>query len=643
MGEPSARSIDLSLLATELSAELISVSGTLPSRISLYDLHAWPTETKGRVLTSTQEAPLFVICLERSYLTLLRELTSLPLVILSRQQWREELESILGSSEALTMLLVEEEQPTPQLISMLLRLIDQSAQTMRVQEASPLIHPSAQIHPKAWIHPTASIGAFAVIESEAIIEAQVKIDAFCYIGARAFISKGVKLSPRVTILEGCEVGAFAQIHTSAVIGEQGFGLDKDGQLPHLGSVSIGSRARIGALSCIDRATLGETQIGDDAQLDNLIQVGHNVHIGSGSVICAQSGLAGRSSLGPGVMLGGQVGVKQGVHIVGGSRIAAKSGVTKSLKVQGDFSGFPAEPNRLRLRREALLRQSLDSVSKTLSTHTAFVHPSAQVHPSASVHPTAVIGADCVISAGCVLEAYSVIRAGVTLGEGCEVSSFAVIGSRPQLKASLQATLESSSIRLQIGSRNRFHEGVSISLPTIALESKTHLMIGDDNLFMAYSHLGHDCVVGSGCILANGVSIAGHAVIADYAHIGGHAAIHQFVRIGELAFIAAGALVSGDVPPYCLAAGDRARLYGLNIIGLRRSGFSAELRHLLKRAYRQLSHDLGGKSLPRLLEALGLEAAADMIPKEIQRLHEGFMTKQRPICSSVRPKNSTNLQ
>jgi UDP-N-acetylglucosamine acyltransferase len=112
-------------------------------------------------------------------------------------------------------------------------------------------------------------------------------------------------------------------------------------------------------------------------------------------------------------------------------------------------------------------------------------------------------------------------------------------------------------------------------------------VGDDNLFMNYAHVGHDCRIGSHCVLANSAALAGHVVVEDHAIVGGLAAVHQFVRVGESAILGGGAMVVNDVPPFCNAAGDRARLRGLNLLGLKRRGFDLERVRALKRAYRIL--------------------------------------------------------
>ena len=213
-----------------------------------------------------------------------------------------------------------------------------------------------------------------------------------------------------------------------------------------------------------------------------------------------------------------------------------------------------------------------------------IDPSARVPPDARIHPTAIVGAGAHVGRGCVLEAYAVLGPHTTLGAGCRIHSFAVIGAPAQDRH----TDPDAPHRLVCGSDNVFREGVTVSRGSDRGGGLTRL--GDGNLLMSQSHVAHDCVVGDGVTLANGVSLAGHVSLGDGVTLGGHAAVHQFARIGALAFVAANAMVSMDVPPFCLAAGDRARLLGLNVTGLRRAGLDACARLRLKVAFRALLLD-----------------------------------------------------
>ena len=157
--------------------------------------------------------------------------------------------------------------------------------------------------------------------------------------------------------------------------------------------------------------------------------------------------------------------------------------------------------------------------------------------------------------------------------------------------------------------------------------------------MAYSHLGHDCIVANDCVFANRVSIAGHVKVADRVQVGGHAAIHQFVSLGRLAFVAANAMVNGDVPAFCLVAGDRASLRGLNIVGLRRAQFGRQQRLVLKKAYRRLVKSNSKIELTELLIHLGItdDHALDC---GLLELYESFKGDRRACCKAKKLLSSS---
>jgi UDP-N-acetylglucosamine acyltransferase len=209
----------------------------------------------------------------------------------------------------------------------------------------------------------------------------------------------------------------------------------------------------------------------------------------------------------------------------------------------------------------------------------------------------------------------VVGARVWLQEGCEVSSFAVVGAEPQLKAKPLArsphlssepshSPSHSPYRLICLPRGRFRELCTVSLGAPHVGSGV-TQVGSDCLIMSYSHIGHDCELGDGCILSNQVSLAGHVKVGDRVTFGGHAAVHQFVTIGDLVMVAAGALVSQDVPPYMLVAGDRAQLRGVNAVGLERAGADPRLTRQLRRLLVALRREGGGAPRWRELVAVML--------------------------------------
>jgi UDP-N-acetylglucosamine acyltransferase len=212
--------------------------------------------------------------------------------------------------------------------------------------------------------------------------------------------------------------------------------------------------------------------------------------------------------------------------------------------------------------------------------TALVSAGAQLHPSVEVGPFAVIGPDVRIGAGCTVGPHAVIEGRTTLGEKNRVFQFASVGAIPQdLKYAGEPTA------LLIGNGNQIREFTTLHIGTAGGGGVTR--IGDQNLFMAYSHVAHDSQVGSRCVFANGATLAGHVQVGDFVTLGGLSAVHQFTRIGAHAFIAGGAMVVMDVPPFCVAQGDRAELAGLNIVGLQRHGFTEEQLLRVKDAYRIL--------------------------------------------------------
>lgn len=212
--------------------------------------------------------------------------------------------------------------------------------------------------------------------------------------------------------------------------------------------------------------------------------------------------------------------------------------------------------------------------------TALVSPRAQLHPSVEVGPFAIIGPDVRIGAGSSVGPHAVVEGRTTLGEKNRVFQFAAVGAIPQdLKYAGEATA------LLIGDGNQIREFSTLHIGTTGGGGVTR--IGDHNLFMAYSHVAHDSQVGNRCVFANGATLAGHVEIGDFVTLGGLSAVHQFTRIGPYAFIAGGAMVVMDVPPFCVAQGDRAELSGLNIVGLQRQGFTEEQLARIKEAYRIL--------------------------------------------------------
>lgn len=210
--------------------------------------------------------------------------------------------------------------------------------------------------------------------------------------------------------------------------------------------------------------------------------------------------------------------------------------------------------------------------------TAIIAPGAQLAENLSIGPYAVIGAHVRIDSGTSIGAHAVIEGRTTIGRDNQIFQFAAIGAIPQ---DLKYHGEEST--LVIGDRNKIREFTTLHLGTEEGGGETR--VGDDNLFMAYSHVAHDCRVGNHVILANGATLAGHVEINDCAILGGLSAVHQFTRIGAHVMASGGSMIAQDIPPYCIAQGDRAQVVGLNLVGLKRQGFSADLLRSIKQAYK----------------------------------------------------------
>jgi UDP-N-acetylglucosamine acyltransferase len=209
---------------------------------------------------------------------------------------------------------------------------------------------------------------------------------------------------------------------------------------------------------------------------------------------------------------------------------------------------------------------------------AIIEPGAVIGENVSIGPWTHIAANVVIGDNCEISSHVVINGPTRLGSGNRIFQFASIGEDCQdLKYSGEPT------ELIIGDNNTFRESCTIHRGTIQDNSLTQ--IGSNNLFMAYTHVAHDCIVGNHCIFANNASIAGHVNVGDYAIIGGMVGVHQFCHIGAHSFIAGNTLVLKDIPAYVMASGQPAKPFGLNSEGLKRRGFAKETIVAIKRAYK----------------------------------------------------------
>ena len=226
---------------------------------------------------------------------------------------------------------------------------------------------------------------------------------------------------------------------------------------------------------------------------------------------------------------------------------------------------------------------LPQVPFILSIHpTAFIDPAAELGSDVSVGPFAVIEANVRIGNGCKIHGHAQVLSGVTLGEECEVGHASIIGGAPQDLGFDQAIPSG----VQVGTKTIFREHVTIHRSSVE-GGKT--IIGERNFFMGGTHAGHDCVVGDGNVLANHALLAGHVQLGSHCFLGGGAGFHQFIRIGDRCMVKGLGRMSQDIPPYVIA-GECNEVFGLNSIGLRRAGFSAETRLNLKAAFKLILSD-----------------------------------------------------
>jgi UDP-N-acetylglucosamine acyltransferase len=252
--------------------------------------------------------------------------------------------------------------------------------------------------------------------------------------------------------------------------------------------------------------------------------------------------------------------------------------------------------------------------------TAIIDRRAELDSTVEVGPYAVIGAGVRIGAGTVIGAHAVIEGPTELGGDNRVFPHAVLGTAPQDKRHA-----GEPTRLVIGSGNVFREHVTVHRGTARGLGAT--VIGDRGLFMASSHVAHDCVVGDDVVLANAVLLAGHVEVGSWVVFGGLAAVGQNLRIGESAMVAAGAMVERDVPPFHVVSGDRARLRAVNRVGLGRRGLSEEVVVALRRAHRMLFR--AGVPLAEAIVATRRELGT---VAEVTRLLDFLVSARRGVCA-----------
>jgi UDP-N-acetylglucosamine acyltransferase len=260
------------------------------------------------------------------------------------------------------------------------------------------------------------------------------------------------------------------------------------------------------------------------------------------------------------------------------------------------------------------------VQETIVHPSALVAQGATIGAGVSIGPYCLIGENVEIGDGVKLVSHVVVEGRTSIGAGTEIYPFASVGHRPQ---DLKFAGEPST--LSIGRNCTIRENVTINPGTRGGAMKT--VIGDNCLLMASAHVAHDCQLGNNVVVANYGGIAGHCQIGDFATIGGMVALHQFVRIGSHAFIGAQSMVDADVIPYGMALGNRAKLGGLNLIGLKRRKFDREAIHRLRTAYRMIFSS-EGTLRERVEDAAALFSKDALVQDVVNFIGTGT---DRPLC------------
>ncbi|AEG01025.1 acyl-ACP--UDP-N-acetylglucosamine O-acyltransferase [Methylomonas methanica] len=211
---------------------------------------------------------------------------------------------------------------------------------------------------------------------------------------------------------------------------------------------------------------------------------------------------------------------------------------------------------------------------------AVINPKAELAEDVTVGPFSIIGPDVQIDAGTEIGPHVVIKGPTSIGKDNQIYQFTSIGEDPQDKKYADEVT-----RLEIGDRNVIREFCTMHRGTLQDQGLTK--IGDDNLFMAYTHVAHDCMIGDHVIMANGASIAGHVHVGDHAILGGFTLVHQFTQIGEYSFSAMGSAITQDIPPFVMVGGRPTRPHGINSVGMERNGKSPEVIRQIRQAYKIL--------------------------------------------------------
>ncbi|MGB5454770.1 MAG: acyl-ACP--UDP-N-acetylglucosamine O-acyltransferase [Gammaproteobacteria bacterium] len=251
--------------------------------------------------------------------------------------------------------------------------------------------------------------------------------------------------------------------------------------------------------------------------------------------------------------------------------------------------------------------------------TAIIDESAVIASDAEIGPYTIVGADVHIGSGTILGPHVVLKGPTQIGRDNRIFQFASIGEDPQ-----DLKYQGERSRLVIGDRNTVREAVTIHRGTAQDNSLTQ--IGNDNLFMAYVHIAHDCILGNNIILANNTTLAGHVIVEDYAILGGFTAVHQFTRLGAHCFTGFATALDRDVLPYFTVAGNRARARGINKEGLVRKGFKPETIRALQDTYKILVKSKGTliEKLERVSELAAMHSEVQQIIDFLNKSERGWV-------------------
>lgn len=250
--------------------------------------------------------------------------------------------------------------------------------------------------------------------------------------------------------------------------------------------------------------------------------------------------------------------------------------------------------------------------------TALIDSRAKIADDVSIGPYTIIGPDVEIGAGCEIGPHVVINGPTQLGQRNRIFQFASVGEACQDKK-----YAGEPTRLIMGDDNVVRESVTLHRGTIQDRGET--TIGSRNLFMAYAHVGHDCIIGDDCIFANAATLAGHVKIGNFAILGGLSAIHQFCHMGDHAMAGGGSIITKDIAAYVIVNGNPAETHGLNLVGLRRRGFSKEAIKALSQAYKLVFRQ--GLTLQQAIDALEQMTPA---PEELQVFIDSLKSSQRGL-------------